>query len=81
MRPEPAAVLQIVLHGIVIDAVERTAVLQQGFLHAVNVDTDDRAHPGFNVCKTNQQPHISSVPQPGGKDEQNMITHLPTGLL
>lgn len=91
VKPQPAAVLQIVLHGIVVDAVERTAVPQQGFLHAVNVDTDDRAHPGFNVCQTKQQhfTHFSSHAT-GGKDEPNvcvqhhsrfMITHLPTGLL
>lgn len=48
VKPQPAAVLQVVLHSVVIDAVERTAVLQEGFLHAVNVDAEDRAHPGFS---------------------------------
>lgn len=48
---EPAAVLQIVLHGIVIDGVQRATVLQRGLLDAVDVDTDEQAHLGFHVCR------------------------------
>lgn len=48
---KPAAVLQIVLHGIIVDAVQGAAVLQRGLLDAVDVDAGDQAHLGFCVCR------------------------------
>lgn len=46
---KPAAVLQIVLHGIVVDTVQRTTVLQRGLLDAVDMDADHHTHLGFHV--------------------------------
>lgn len=88
-KPRPAAVLQIVLHSIIIDAVEWTAVLQKGFLHAVNMDTDNQAHPGFNLCNTNTSRHFNFqerlqqilIKKIKIAALKQVIAHLPTGLL
>lgn len=46
-----AEVFHTVFHSIIINAVEWSAVFQQGFLHAVNMDADYQAHLGFEICK------------------------------
>lgn len=48
---KPAAVLQIVLHGVVVDAVQGAAVPQRGLLDAEDVNADDQIHLGFCVCR------------------------------